>query len=60
MTVEIKDGNLTTDLLSPAVMLNLRNKLINDYSLDKATLQVSGTLSTLLQNDLILKMLNFM
>ncbi|MFV9936157.1 MAG: AsmA-like C-terminal region-containing protein, partial [Rickettsia endosymbiont of Haemaphysalis japonica] len=59
LTVEIKDGNLTTDLLSPAGMLNLRNKLINDYSLDKATLQVSGTLSTLLQNDLILKNIKF-
>ena len=41
-------------------MLNLRNKLINDYSLDKATLQFYGTLSTLSQNNLILKMLNFM
>ncbi|MCZ6913241.1 MAG: exodeoxyribonuclease 7 small subunit, partial [Rickettsia endosymbiont of Ixodes persulcatus] len=59
LTVEIKDGNLTTDLLSPAGMLNLRNKLVNDYSLDKAILQVSGTLSTLSQNDLILKNVKF-
>ncbi|BBJ31683.1 hypothetical protein RAS_07920 [Rickettsia asiatica] len=59
LTVEIKDGNLTTDLLSPAGMLNLRNKLINDYSLDKATLQFYGTLSTLSQNDLILKNVKF-
>ena len=59
LTVQIKDGNLTTDLLSPSGMLNLRNKLINDYSLDKATLQFYGTLSTLSQNNLILKNVKF-
>ncbi|ABV73675.1 hypothetical protein A1E_03720 [Rickettsia canadensis str. McKiel] len=60
LTIEIKDGNLTiTDLLSPAGMLNLRNKLVNDYSLDKAILQVSGMLSTLSQDDLILTNVKF-
>ncbi|WP_347938674.1 AsmA-like C-terminal region-containing protein [Rickettsia oklahomensis] len=59
LTVEIKDGTLTTNLLSPSGMLNLRNKLVNDYSLDKAILQVFGTLSTLSHNDLILKNVKF-
>ena len=59
LSIEVKDGNLTTDLLSPAGILKLRNKLVNNYSLDKATLQLYGTLSTLSQNDLILKNVKF-
>lgn len=59
LTVEIKDGNLSTDLLSPAKLLDLRNKLVNDYSLDKVTLQIYGNLSSLSQNDLILKNVKF-
>ena len=61
LTVEIKDGSLNTDLLSPAKLLDLRNKLVNDYSLDKVTLQIYGNLSSLSQNenDLVLKNIKF-
>lgn len=59
LTVEIKDGSLSTDLLSPAKLLDLRNKLVNDYSLDKVTLQIYGNLSSLSQNNLVLKNVKF-
>lgn len=59
LKVEIKDGSLTTNLLTPTGLLNIRNKLINDYSLDKTTLQLYGKLSSLSQNDLVLKNVKF-
>lgn len=59
LSVEVKDGSLSTDLLSPSGLLSLRNKLISDYSLDKATLQLYGKLSSLSQKDLALKNLKF-
>ncbi|ADE29872.1 AsmA family protein [Rickettsia prowazekii] len=59
LTVEIKDGHLTTDLLSLREMLNLRNKLVNEYSLNNAILQFYGTLSTLSQNNFIFRNVKF-
>ncbi|HJD56305.1 MAG TPA: exodeoxyribonuclease 7 small subunit [Rickettsia endosymbiont of Pyrocoelia pectoralis] len=59
LKVEIKDGSLTTDLLTPAGFLNIRNKLVHNYSLDKATLQLYGQLTSLSQNDLMLKNVKF-
>jgi len=59
LSVEIEDGNLSTDLLSPSGLLTLRNKLVNDYSLDKATLQIYGKLSALSQGNLVLKNVKF-
>ncbi len=59
LTVEIKDGSLSTDLLSPAKLLDLRNELVNDYSLDKVTLQIYGNLSSLSLNDVVFKNIKF-
>ena len=59
LNIEIKDGNLNTDLISPKELLNLRNKLVNDYSLDKVTMQIYGKLSSLTQGELVLKNIKF-
>ncbi|WP_122036766.1 AsmA family protein [Rickettsia typhi] len=59
LTVEIKDGYLTTDSFSLSSMLNLRNKLVNEYSLNNAILQFYGTLSTLSQNNFIFRNVKF-
>lgn len=59
LNIEIKDGSVSSDLLSPSKLLDLRNKLINNYSLDKATIKIYGKLSSLSQNDLVLKNVKF-
>ncbi|MFY9590206.1 AsmA-like C-terminal region-containing protein [Rickettsia endosymbiont of Halotydeus destructor] len=59
LTVGIKDGVFETNFLHPASLLALRNKLFNDYSLDKISLNISGKLAKLSQNDLTLENLIF-
>lgn len=59
LTAEIKDGVFETNFLSPASLLALRNKLFNEYSIDKISLKIYGKLIKLFQNDLIIENLKF-
>lgn len=59
LKIKIEDGVIETNSLSPSSLLVLRNKLLNEFSLDKIQLYLDCFLSKLSQGDLILENLKF-
>lgn len=54
-TVKINDGTLNVDFLTPGSMLNLRNKLLSNFDLEKIDLNIDCNLSKIVQKSLILQ-----
>lgn len=52
LSVKINDGNINVDFLTPKSMLDLRNKLLNDFDLEKIDLKLSCNLSRIAQDSL--------
>lgn len=59
LNIKISDGALNVNFLTPSSWLDLRNKLYNDFSLDKVLVKLDCNMSTLYQNDIKLDNLKF-
>lgn len=59
LNIKIEDGVIGANFLSPTSLLALRNKLLNEFNLDKIQLRLDCILSKLSQGDLILENLKF-
>jgi len=59
LNIKIEDGIIGATFLSPNSLLALRNKLLNEFNLDKIQLHLDCFLSKLSQGDLILENLKF-
>lgn len=53
--IKIDDGTLHTDLLTPTMLINLRNFLLKNYNMNKVILNIEGKLSRLYQKGLELQ-----
>lgn len=52
LNIKINDGILHSSFLTPRRMLDLRNKILKDFSIDKITMNLDCSLSKFFQNDL--------
>lgn len=57
--VKINDGIISGNFLSPAVLLDYRNSLLKDYSVDKVLVKIDGALSQFTQGDIKLEDVRF-
>ncbi|WP_341756045.1 MULTISPECIES: AsmA-like C-terminal region-containing protein [unclassified Candidatus Tisiphia] len=55
LKVTINDGSLNVNFLTPESLLNLRNKLLNEFDLEKIELKLDCMLSTIIQGALVLQ-----
>ncbi|MDR0296574.1 MAG: AsmA-like C-terminal region-containing protein [Rickettsia sp.] len=55
LKVTINDGSLNVNSLTPESLLNLRNKLLNEFDLEKIELKLNCVLSKITQGDLVLQ-----
>lgn len=55
LKVTINDGSLNVNYLTPKSLLNLRNKLLNEFDLEKIELKLNCALSKIMQDDLVLQ-----
>jgi hypothetical protein len=60
LDIAIQNGLLNVGFLTPSSWLTLRNKLYNDFSLDKIALTLDCFISTIYQNDTRLDNLKFL
>ncbi|WP_425364032.1 AsmA-like C-terminal region-containing protein [Candidatus Tisiphia endosymbiont of Hybos culiciformis] len=59
LKVTINDGSLNVSYLTPESLLNLRNKLLNEFELEKIELKLDCMLSKITQDDLVLQNVKF-
>ncbi|MCC8371487.1 MAG: AsmA-like C-terminal region-containing protein [Rickettsia endosymbiont of Pseudomimeciton antennatum] len=55
LKVTINDGSLNVNYLTAEYLLNLRNKLLNEFDLEKIELKLNCALSKITQDDLVLQ-----
>ncbi len=55
LKITINDGSLNVNSLTPKSLLNLRNKLLNEFDLEKIELKLNCVLSKITQGDLVLQ-----
>ncbi|WP_316354132.1 AsmA-like C-terminal region-containing protein [Candidatus Trichorickettsia mobilis] len=59
LVIQITDAVIPVSFLSPGFLLELRNNLLNNFSLDKILLQLDCFFSKIYQNDLVLEKVTF-
>ncbi|MCC8398976.1 MAG: AsmA-like C-terminal region-containing protein [Rickettsia endosymbiont of Platyusa sonomae] len=59
LEVTINDGSLNVNYLTAESLLNLRNKLLNEFDLEKIELKLDGMLSKIMQDALVLQDIKF-